>query len=59
MMKRINYIVNGITTVATVFMFVQCSGKSDNKLASVNSEGILTATDLKIAYVEIDSLLIQ
>ncbi|KAA6352573.1 hypothetical protein EZS27_000025 [termite gut metagenome] len=59
MMKRINYIVNGIAAVATIFMFVQCSGKSDSKSASGNFEGTFTATDLKIAYVEIDSLLIQ
>ncbi|KAA6308842.1 hypothetical protein EZS27_039564, partial [termite gut metagenome] len=60
MMKRRNYIINGIATVATVFMFVQCSGgKSDSKSALGDSARISTATDLKIAYVEIDSLLIQ
>ncbi|KAA6334412.1 hypothetical protein EZS27_017267 [termite gut metagenome] len=60
MMKRINYIINGLATVATVFMFVQCSGgKSDSKSTSGDSARISTTTDLKIAYVEIDSLLIQ
>jgi outer membrane protein len=55
-MKRLNYFVNGgITTLVLVFMFVQCSGKA-GQVAPV-SLGEAVTTNLKFAYVEIDTLL--
>ncbi|KAA6311724.1 hypothetical protein EZS27_037207, partial [termite gut metagenome] len=58
-MKKTNRLVNTITTIAIISLFVQCSGKSGNETITGNSSGAPLATDLKIAYVEIDTLLTQ
>lgn len=56
-MKRMTYVFNVIAAVAFVAMFSQCSKKSDNQDA-VDVKAI-PAGSLKIAYVEIDTLLTQ
>lgn len=54
-MKKMKYILNGFLTLAFVLMFTQCT---DQKEASNNSQVVATVSgNMKIAYVEIDSLL--
>ncbi len=56
-MKRMRHILNGFFALAVALMFTQCTNQkaSDNDTAS--STGAGGTTNLKIAYVEIDSLL--
>ena len=58
-MKRMNYLINGFAALAFLFLFSQCAGKADTK--TTTSAGEATANtvsgDLKIAYVEVDTLL--
>ncbi len=54
-MKKMKYILNGFLTLAFALMFTQCT---DQKEASNNSQVVGTVSgNMKIAYVEIDSLL--
>ena len=54
-MKKMKYILNGFLTLAFALMFTQCT---DQKEASNNSQVVATVSgNMKIAYVEIDSLL--
>ena len=57
-MKRMNYLINGFAALAFLFLFSQCAGKADNAApaASGNANG---TSGLKIAYVEVDTLLSQ
>lgn len=58
-MKRINCLINGLAALALIVLFSQCAGKADTK--ATTSAGEATANtvsgDLKIAYVEVDTLL--
>ena len=58
-MKRINCLINGLAALALIDLFSQCAGKADTK--TTTSAGEATANtvsgDLKIAYVEVDTLL--
>lgn len=57
-MKRLSYLVNGLAAVASVLLFTQCTDKTDtNSHANANSSTVVTDGNLKIAYVDIDSLL--
>lgn len=57
-MKRLSYLVNGLAAVASVFLFTQCTDKTEtNSHANSNSSTVVTDGNLKIAYVDIDSLL--
>jgi outer membrane protein len=58
-MKKTNRLAGTITTIAIISLFAQCSGKSGNETAAGNSSEAPVATDLRIAYVEIDTLLTQ
>ena len=57
-MKRTNFILNGFLALAIVLVFAQCS---DNNNAATSSAapaaGVAGSSNMKIAYVEIDSLL--
>ena len=57
-MKRTNFILNGFLALAIVLVFAQCS---DNNNAATSSTapavGVAGSSNMKIAYVEIDSLL--
>lgn len=56
-MKRINYLINGFAAFALIVLFSQCAGKADtNKAAASEAKGA-TSSELKIAYVEVDTLL--
>ncbi|WP_455590526.1 OmpH family outer membrane protein [Bacteroides sp.] len=57
-MKRINYLINGFAALAFVVLFSQCAGKTENKTADV-VDGATSPSNLKIAYVEVDTLLSQ
>lgn len=58
-MKRINYILNGVLAMVAVALFAQCTGKKGETTVTANApEGVVTgSTNMKIAYVEIDTLL--
>lgn len=58
-MKRKNYLANGIAAIMTVLLFVQCTEKAANTTPSIASGQEATVSGMKIAYVEIDSLLMQ
>ena len=57
-MKRMNHIFNGVLAIITIVLFAQCNGKKNETPATVNApEGAAGTTNMKIAYVEIDTLL--
>ena len=56
-MKRTNYLINGVAAVAVMFLFAQCAGKTEDKTGGAASGGAVATTNMKIAYVEIDTLL--
>lgn len=58
-MKRMNYLINGIAALAFLFLFSQCAGKADNAAAPAASGNANATSGLKIAYVEVDTLLSQ
>jgi outer membrane protein len=58
-MKRSNYLVNGVAAVMVMFMFVQCTGNSSQP-APTGATGEASGTaNMKIAFVEIDTLLLK
>lgn len=58
-MKRINYLINGFTAVAVILLFSQCSSKADTNTATGSGSAAGTLADMKLAYVEVDTLLSQ
>ena len=60
-MKRTNHILNGIVAVAAIILFAQCSGKKENPTVetSFSNGEVTSSTNLKIAYVDIDTLLLN
>ena len=58
-MKRTNFILNGFLALAIVLVFAQCSDKNNNAATSsaAPTAGVAGSSNMKIAYVEIDSLL--
>ena len=58
-MKRTNFILNGFLALAIVLVFAQCSDKNNNAATSSTAPaaGVAGSSNMKIAYVEIDSLL--
>ncbi|MDL2213287.1 OmpH family outer membrane protein [Bacteroides sp. OttesenSCG-928-N06] len=59
-MKRKNYLVSGVAAILTVLLFAQCSGNAGNTTTSIaTGEGATVSSNMKIAYVEIDTLLVQ
>ena len=57
-MKRMNYLINGFAALAFLFLS-QCAGKADNAAAPAASGNANATSGLKIAYVEVDTLLSQ
>ncbi len=49
--------MNGLAALAIIVMFTQCAGKSDANTAAATGEAKAALTDMKIAFVEIDTLL--
>ena len=58
-MKRLNYLVNGLAALALIVLFSQCTGKAENQTATTSGQASGELTGMKIAYVEIDTLLAQ
>ena len=58
-MKRMNYLINGFAALAFLFLFSQCAGKADNAAAPAASGNANATSGLKIAYVDVDTLLSQ
>lgn len=57
-MKRKNYIFNGVLAMIAIVLFAQCDGKKNEAPATANApEGTAGTTNMKIAYVEVDTLL--
>ena len=56
-MKRINYLINGFAALALIVLFSQCAGKADANTAAADEAKGPTSSELKIAYVEVDTLL--
>ena len=58
-MKRFTYLINGFAAVAFVSLFAQCAGNADTKSTTSHSGEAtsLASGDLKLAYVDVDSLL--
>ena len=57
-MNRMNYLMNGLAALAFIVLFSQCAGKTDNQAATATpAQPTAGLTGMKIAYVEIDSLL--
>ncbi|MEG1685382.1 MAG: OmpH family outer membrane protein [Bacteroides sp.] len=57
-MRRINYILNGILAMVAIVLFAQCAGKKTETAVVANVPGgVAGSTNMKIAYVEIDTLL--
>ncbi|WP_291529423.1 OmpH family outer membrane protein [Bacteroides sp. UBA939] len=58
-MKRLNYLVNGLAALALIVLFSQCAGKADNQAATTAEQTASGLSEMKIAFVEIDTLLSQ
>ncbi len=58
-MKRLNYLIHGFAALVIVVLFSQCSGNAGNPdtTGAVDATGSISTSDMKIAFVEIDSLL--
>lgn len=56
-MKRINYLLNGLAALALIVLFAQCAGKSENQSANNSSSQAVGLSGMKIAFVEVDTLL--
>lgn len=57
MMKRTKYILNGFLALAMVFMFTQCADNKNANGDNTTPAAAIASGELKVAYVEIDSLL--
>ena len=55
-MKKLNYLVNGLAAIAFVVLFSQCAGNANQQSAG-NAPAQGGLSDMKIAYLEIDTLL--
>ena len=55
-MKKTNFILNGLMALAIVLGFTQCAN-NNNAAAPSAPAGVTGSSNMKIAYVEIDSLL--
>lgn len=58
-MKRLNYLMNGLAALALIVLFSQCTGKADNQTANTEGQTASGLSEMKIAFVEIDTLLAQ
>lgn len=58
-MKRLNYLVNGVVAVMVIFMFAQCTGNSGQSTPAGATGEASGTTNMKIAFVEIDTLLLK
>ena len=58
-MNRMNYLMNGLAALAFIVLFSQCAGKTDNQTTSTPAQANAELSGMKIAYVEIDTLLTQ
>lgn len=57
MMKRTKYILNGFLALAMIFMCTQCADNKNADSGNTTPAAAIASGELKIAYVEIDSLL--
>ncbi|MDR0961579.1 MAG: OmpH family outer membrane protein [Mediterranea sp.] len=59
-MKRLNYLLNGLSALALIVLFSQCTPKTDNQAAAMSStQASGELSGMKIAYVEVDTLLLK
>ncbi len=56
-MKRAKFILNGFLALATVLVFAQCNGNNTTNPSAAPVAGTAGSSNMKIAFVEIDSLL--
>ena len=56
-MKKTNFILNGFLALAIGLMFAQCAGNNNASTTSAPVAGATSSSNMKIAFVEIDSLL--
>ena len=56
-MKKTNFILNGFLALAIGLMFAQCAGNNNASTTSAPVAGATGSSNMKIAFVEIDSLL--
>ena len=52
-----NYLMNGLAALAFIVLFSQCAGKTDNQTSTTPAQVNAELSGMKIAYVEIDTLL--
>lgn len=57
-MKKLNYLMNGLAALAICFLFAQC-GNNASQASSTTATPAAGLSGMKIAYVEIDTLLSQ
>ncbi len=55
-MKKLDYIVNGLTALVFIIMFAQCTGNAGQQTMNTPAPAS-GVSGLKIAYVEVDTLL--
>ena len=56
-MKKTNFILNGFLALTICLMFAQCAGNNNASTTSAPVAGATGSSNMKIAFVEIDSLL--
>ena len=56
-MKKMKYILNGFLALAMILLFAQCSNNQSTPSQTATPTAVGGSTNMKIAYVEIESLL--
>ena len=56
-MKKLHYLMNGLAALALTVLFSQCAGGNATQPTNDNSATANGVSGLKIAYVEVDTLL--
>lgn len=56
-MEKMKHILNGFIALTLIFMFAQCTENKANDTANATPAATGGSVNMKIAYVEIDSLL--
>lgn len=56
-MNKLNFLLKGLTIVAVAILFAQCAKNSEVESTASSANNSSTNSELKLAYVDVDSLL--
>lgn len=56
-MNKLNFLLKGLTVVSVAILFAQCANNSKVESTTTSANSTSTNSELKLAYVDVDSLL--